>query len=59
MRVEDLKNKVGKCEYELAFAEKNGSVKRIARAYVSEARKLIILCSPLSSTEDAENDGNE
>lgn len=52
MRVEDLNNKVGKCEYELAFAEKNGSIKRITSVYISEKRKLIILGSPYSLVEE-------
>ena len=52
MKVKSLLEKLGKCEYDLAFAEKNGSIKRITSAYVSEKRKLVILGSPYSSIEE-------
>lgn len=52
MKVKNLLEKVGRCEYELAFAEKNGSIKRISRCYISEKRKLIVLGSPYSLIEE-------
>lgn len=52
MKVKNLLDKIGRCEYELAFAEKNGSIKRITTCYISEKRKLIILGSPYSSIEE-------
>lgn len=52
MKVKNLLEKVGRCEYDLAFAEKNGSIKRISRCYISEKRKLVILGSPHSLIEE-------
>lgn len=52
MKVKNLQDKAGRCEYDLAFAEKNGSIKRITSCYVSEKRKLIVLGSPYSLIEE-------
>lgn len=52
MKAKNLLEKVGRCEFELAFAEKNGSIKRISTCYISEKRKLVILGSPHSSIEE-------
>lgn len=52
MKVKSLNENVGRCEYELAFAEKNGAIKRITRCYISEKRKLIVLGSPYSLIEE-------
>ena len=46
MTIKELNKKFGKCEYELAFAEKNGTIKRIAHVYISEKKKLVIMTSP-------------
>jgi hypothetical protein len=45
MTIKELNKKFGKCEYELAFADKT-TIKRIAQVYISESKKLIILKSP-------------
>lgn len=52
MKAKNLYDKVGRCEYDLAFAEKNGSIKRITSVYISEKRKLVILGSPHSLIEE-------
>lgn len=52
MKVKNLQDKVGRCEYELAFAEKSGAIKRITTCYISEKRKLIVLGSPYSLIEE-------
>lgn len=52
MKVKSLQEKVGRCDYELAFAEKNGSIKRITTCYISEKRRLIVLGSPYSLIEE-------
>ena len=48
MTPKKLIKKIGKCEFELAFAEKNG-IKKIVSLYISEKRKLIILRAPHSA----------
>ena len=52
MKVKSLYDKVGRCEFELAFADKNGGIRRITTCYISEKRRLIILGSPHSLIEE-------
>lgn len=52
MDINELVAKIGECKYQLAFAEKNGSIKRITSCYVSGKRKLVILGSPYSLIEE-------
>ena len=52
MKVKSIYDKVGRCEYDLAFADKNGGIRRITSCYISEKRKLIVLGSPYSSIEE-------
>lgn len=51
MTIKELVKKIGKCEYELAFAEKNGTIKRIAHVYISEKKKLVVLTSPQTANK--------
>ena len=56
MNIKTLNEKVGKCDYQLAFAMPNGSLRRVEGVYISDQRKLVVLKAPRTAFKEDDND---